>query len=894
MQDNDFYQSLVESTSTGYAYCRAEYDCHGDVVDFIFLEANHAFYTLHKLDNTDITGRSYIELIAYLPADLTFIQAVQELLTKNRSSAQITYSPFTDCHYKLDLFSFEPDHFAIQISDVSDIVAMQRNEKVLQERLRNEQLLFQMSRLAMQDHDIEPLLDLYMRIIGEALEFSRVYIFRHNRESDTLDNTHEWVAPGITPEKDNLQGLPGDILLWWTHILEANQNIVYDNIEDIPDENIKSILRPQGIKSLLVVPLFVDSEYYGFMGFDECVMYRCWVEDDIQVLQSMAFLVANSIRQKRDQQILQQEHKQLLSLFESIYEPIYVSDMSNYEILYTNRTTQKVFGSNLVGKPCYEVLQNRTEPCDYCTNSIIQALDYQPYEWEYYNPRVNRHYQIVDRMIRWSDGRNVRFEMAIDVTNYRRATRELQTEKERLNVTLHSIGEGVISTDQNGTILLMNSVAEDLTGWWREEAIGKNLSRVLRILHENANDPCPDPVAMAFQLPPGRNAIPSNGILMSRNGVDRTIEYTASPIKDDAEEVFGVVVVFRDVTKQKKEAEEIRFLSYHDRLTGLFNRTFFERELSRLDTQRQLPVSLIMGDVNGLKITNDVFGHQEGDRLLRYIAGLLQDSCRAEDIIARWGGDEFVILLPQTDHESAQAVCERIEQACRDSRHNNTHVSISLGTATKERMSDDIMQILRQAEESMYKRKLLESKSARNAIVASVTQTLFAKNLESQEHTHRLSQLCRGIGINMGLKENELNELELLAMLHDIGKIALNDDILNKSGPLTESDKKELQRHTEIGYRIAQSVPDLSPIAECILSHHEWWNGHGYPQGLSRYSIPLAARILAVVDAYDSYLEGTLDHSPLPESAARQELARGAGTRFDPDVVNVLLEKVLQ
>jgi diguanylate cyclase (GGDEF)-like protein len=337
--------------------------------------------------------------------------------------------------------------------------------------------------------------------------------------------------------------------------------------------------------------------------------------------------------------------------------------------------------------------------------------------------------------------------------------------------------------------------------------------------------------------------------------------------------------------------EKILYLSYHDFLTGLYNRIFFEEEKKRLDASKQLSVSIIMGDINGLKLINDGFGHSKGDEVLIEIAKILKKCCRAEDILSRIGGDEYAILLPQTDSKSAQRVCSRIYNACKKYELNRSSIypSISLGYATKKLETETLDDIFMAAEESMSRQKLLESKSAHSSIIASIKAIMFEKSQETEEHAERLVQLSKLIGLSMSLTNNQLNELELLSTLHDIGKMSIASDILSKREKLSDKEWIEMRKHPEVGFRIAQATSELIPIANCILCHHERWDGKGYPQGLIGEKIPLLSRILTIVDSFDAMTNDRTYRSAMTKEAAKEEIKRNSGTQFDPFIAQLFL-----
>lgn len=476
-----------------------------------------------------------------------------------------------------------------------------------------------------------------------------------------------------------------------------------------------------------------------------------------------------------------------------------------------------------------------------------------------------------------------------DVTKLKQIEAGLLAEREKLRVTLYSIGDGVITTDKQGKVEMLNKVAEDLTGWEQEEAKDKSLTEVFDIYNENTGLPCENPVEMVLES--GKIVgLANHTALKAKNGKVRSIADSAAPIKNHLGQIQGVVLVFRDVTETKEKEEKIKFLSYRDSLTGLYNRAYFEEEVKKMDTERQFPLTIIMGDLDGLKLINDVFGHQEGDQALIKVGEIFKDSCREEDVVARWGGDEFIVLLPKTTEETGQKICDRIKEVCCDKKMAiGTTLSISLGCASKTDKGEKWQEVLKKAEENMYQSKLLGEKSYRSSILSSIKNALFEKSCETKEHGERLGRFCREIGKTIGLPAYKLDELEVLAMLHDIGKIAINDHILQKPCGLTEEEWLVVKKHPEIGYRIAQAIPDLINIADYILAHHERWDGKGYPRGLAGEEIPPLARVLAVADAYDAMTQDRPYRKAISTFEAKEELRRNAGTQFDPEVVDIFL-----
>lgn len=335
--------------------------------------------------------------------------------------------------------------------------------------------------------------------------------------------------------------------------------------------------------------------------------------------------------------------------------------------------------------------------------------------------------------------------------------------------------------------------------------------------------------------------------------------------------------------------ERVRYISFHDSLTGLYNRGFLEEEMKRLDTNRQLPISIIFGDLNGLKLINDTYGHDMGDRLLEKTGEILKRTCREEDIISRWGGDEFVVFLPRTCGRDTERICRRIrEEASRESVRD-IPVQISLGFSTKEG-EESMQSVLQDAEDRMYSEKMLQGRSTRGVILSTLFKSLEEKSKETSAHIGRLQEMGERIGEIIGLPSSEIERLSLLLTLHDIGKITIPERILNKRAPLNQEEWRMMKNHPQTGHRIAMAMEKYAPVASDILSHHEHWDGSGYPQGLKEEEIPLLSRICSVVDAYDVMTHHTPYGERKTHKEALEELERCAGTQFDPTIVKIFKE----
>lgn len=363
-------------------------------------------------------------------------------------------------------------------------------------------------------------------------------------------------------------------------------------------------------------------------------------------------------------------------------------------------------------------------------------------------------------------------------------------------------------------------------------------------------------------------------------------DYFSKPLSEEAIKISMPLKVKNAIDLMRRKEETI-FLSYHDKLTGLYNRRYSEEEMKRLDTERNLPFSLIMGDVNGLKLTNDAFGHETGDRLLKKIACILKTECRKDEIVARIDGDEFLILLPRTSASDTEKIIYRIKNRCNMEKGEPIKPSISFGYAIKEKAEENIMKVYKSAEDRMYNNKMTESKNIRSTIIDTLVKILNQHYSKAEDHGKRLKELCDAMGKEMGFTIEQIDNLKLLALLHNIGITALPKDIMNADFELMPEEESKFKNHCEIGYRIANSLPEISKIAPDILSHHERWDGNGYPQGLKGEEIPLNARIISIMDTYDSMVY--VQKSALKAEAV-EFIKENSGTYFDPELVEVFIK----
>lgn len=347
--------------------------------------------------------------------------------------------------------------------------------------------------------------------------------------------------------------------------------------------------------------------------------------------------------------------------------------------------------------------------------------------------------------------------------------------------------------------------------------------------------------------------------------------------------------VISDITERVELEEKLKYVYYHDAMTQLYNRQYLYDHTAQFESSESLPVSIIVADINGLRIINESFGFAFGDEILKAVAKAIQTTCGDDAISIRWSGDDFVVLMAHTDHDAAERLTHTLEQQLEIQLAGEiSRVSVTIGRYTKTDEGVSILQAIKNAEQTMRQNKMMEVNSIQNAPISMVLHALYEKNQREEEHSIRVSKLCAFIGTAMELDAEAINKLRIIGLVHDIGKIGIDETILNKPDKLTPTEYDAIKKHSEIGFRILSAYQQTAEIAYYVLSHHEHLDGRGYPNGIKGDSIPLFTRILSVADSFDAMTRKRPYCAERTVADAVVELKRCAGTQFDPRVVDAL------
>lgn len=358
---------------------------------------------------------------------------------------------------------------------------------------------------------------------------------------------------------------------------------------------------------------------------------------------------------------------------------------------------------------------------------------------------------------------------------------------------------------------------------------------------------------------------------------------------DEPEYLMGIIL---DITERKNSEALLEHLAFHDQITDLFNRRYYEEFIEKHVTNFDSQVSIALISINGLRLINDAYGFKTGDLVLRKVADILTSYCVESSLIARLNNDEFIVIYGNLAEESMNEKVSSLYGLILNETVEDINISVSIGCASQETTNNNYFELYKLAENRMLTDKLVVKDSTINRTIDIIMNSLYEKNERELLHSKRVSLICGKLAKVMGMNKMDIEKIKIAGLMHDIGKIGVPDEILNKEEKLTEDEWERIKKHAEAGFRILDSGREFSQIADCVLSHHERWDGKGYPRGLQKEEIPLFSRIIAIADSYDAMTSKRAYRDALELELVVDELNQNAGKQFDPVIIQEFMNNL--
>lgn len=601
------------------------------------------------------------------------------------------------------------------------------------------------------------------------------------------------------------------------------------------------------------------------------------IQDSNGVVIGVVLVFRDITERKLAETTLRQSEAKYRAVVEQSADGICLADISTKQIIEANRSFARLLNyspEEIVEMPIGAFLAGSAENIRRIVNEITQR---EPVYRETLCRRKNGttiEVQISGGVITFN-GRNVLCAVLHDISERKRVEDALHQSETKVRMLLNAIPDLMIRISGDGTILDYKLTQTAESKIFSSHVHNNNLSDIL-----------PPKLAVEFRkyIDLARVSGEVQIFEYEFRFADQRKYHETRVIPGIGEELM---LIIRDITERKQMEIRLNFLCHHDPLTGIYNRTMFEEKIQELQTKLTPPVGIVICDLDGLKLVNDTLGHQSGDEMLIFTGKVIRDSIGSGDLVARIGGDEFAILMPNSDQAAVESTCQKIRDAIDAYNRNRTGIplSVSFGCAICDSPTENLSRLYKEADDNMYREKLGRSQKTRNRIVQAMMKILDNKDYINEGHPRRLEELACTLARGLELSDTELEHLRLLARYHDVGKVGVSDQILFKNGPLNTEETSEIQRHSEVGHRIANVIPELATVSNSILKHHEWWDGSGYPLGLKGLDIPLESRILALVDAYDAMTHERPYRRAFSSREAVAEIHRRSGTQFDPELV---------
>ena len=846
---------------------------HNTNQDWILTQTNHVFHDFLISHKKKMESMTLDEIfITHFGLSQTI-----EPITWNVNDTHTYELRINDKDLLLECVKIQPQTMLLKIHDQSEQKSQQQQFKIYEQVVSRQMSINHILHLNIEQptHYLQHVLKHTLSMMNATVS---VVLF-YTQEDDMVLSAHDvHLEPSTLMHiLTSLQTMKGHFSYQGPRVLEPSFTLF--DCKFYQETCLNGVIIPILVEGIKQADVFLFNKEGGFSEFDAKQLGI--------VLKSAWYL--KGMKEKIIQ--LHLEQVKLNQIFDQV--PLYICEFDENSILkYANNKYSEHVGlpiQSMLGRPFTDFI-HEDEREEILTN-LSKLSKINPIIEYTHQSRLPHQAKWIDwidmAIVNESGNIHTYYSLGLDVSEKKQFELQQKEELSMLRSLINSHKAIMYFIDaQSGQLVYANQSACDFYGYSKDEMLQLRIHDI-NMLSTQEVDSLIMEVKKASQE---FIALPHR----KKNGEIRLMHVYSTPVMFTHQTLLYVVSF--DETDKAMAIKEVEYASRHDFLTKLHNRRHLEEVyLQRCDDG--FPMGLILADINGLKLVNDHYGHHLGDFMIKEVARLMQSHLQEVDVFARIGGDEFAILIRHCTLEQLHQLSDHLEKELEMNVEHEGHklyLSVSFGYALQERKDAHLSSLLKHAESILVERKAFNMKSSRSHLINAMMSTLFQKSEREQNHSKRVAEYSVAIASQLDMSKEQINKLNIAAALHDIGKIVIDEHVLNKPDRLTVNEWKLMREHPTKGANILKEIDEYKEIAHIVEAHHERYDGLGYPHGLIGEAIPLAARIIAVADAYDAMTQFRTYRNAISSLDAIEELLKGKNTQFDAHIVDVFVEILLK